>query len=315
MPLRLVNFLLGPDGPPHCGAWTEAGIVDLTFAARLSGQPIEGRFRDVVAVLSDPELVAAARELVEAEVVEPVPREAVRLLAPVPRPGKLFALAGNFLSHIQEGSEGSLAASMQQEWRGGPRVFMKPSEDCVIADGEPIIIAKTATFLDYEAEMAVIIGKSGRYISPEKALEHVGGITALNDVSERRLSVWDRGEYREKYKWFDWLNGKWTDTSAPMGPCAVPLSEVPDLHNLNLRLELNGQVRQEANTGEMIFKVPEVVSYLSNIVTLRPGDVISMGTPAGVGMARGIRLQEGDVVTVELDLVGRLTNPVRADRD
>ncbi len=314
MPLRLVNFLPGPGQPMHCGVWTEAGIVDLTVAATRSGQTLAGRFPDVVAVLSDPALVETAGELVEAGAVEPVPREAVHLLPPVPRPGKLFALAGNYLSHIAEGSQGSLAASMEQEWRGGPRVFMKPSEDCVIADGDPIVIAKTATFLDYEAEMAVIIGKPGRYIPPEDALTHVGGITAFNDVSERQLSVWDRGQYREKYKWFDWLNGKWTDTSAPMGPCAVPLSEVPDLNNLNLRLELNRQVMQEANTSEMIFKVPEVVSYISSIVTLRPGDVISMGTPAGVGMARGVHLQEGDVVTVELDLVGRLTNPVVADR-
>lgn len=313
MPLRLVNFLSDSD-QPRCGAWTDEGIVDLGLAARRSALALADQFTDAVAVLSNADLLETARELVEAGAVDPVPREAVRLLAPVPRPGKLFALAGNYLSHIAEGSEGSLAASMEQEWRGGPRVFMKPSQDCVIADGEPIILAKTATFLDYEAEMAVIIGKAGRYIPPEDALSYVGGITAFNDVSERQLSVWDRGEYREKYKWFDWLNGKWTDTSAPMGPCAVPLSEVPDLNNLNLRLELNGQVMQEANTSEMIFKVPEVVSYMSNIVTLRPGDVISMGTPAGVGMARGVHLQEGDVVTVELDLVGRLSNPVIADR-
>ena len=190
---------------------------------------------------------------------------------------------------------------------------MKPSTDIVIADGEPILLARSATWLDYEAEFAVIIGRTARYLPPERALECVGGITALNDVSERQLSVWDRGKYAADYKWFDWLNGKWTDTSAPLGPCAVPLQDAPDLDALRLRLELNGETMQEAGAGEMLFKVPEVVSYLSHICTLRPGDVISMGTPPGVGMARGIKLQPGDVVTVELDLVGRLTNTVVAE--
>jgi 2-keto-4-pentenoate hydratase/2-oxohepta-3-ene-1,7-dioic acid hydratase in catechol pathway len=313
MPLRLVNFLPAPGELPHCGAWTEAGIIDLTVAAALAAQTLAGRFPDVVAALSSPEQVELARELSEMGAVEPVSREAVTLLPPVPRPGKLFLLAGNYLGHIEESAQAGAKQGMPQEWRGGPRVFMKPSVDTVIADGEPILLARTATWLDYEAELAVIIARPAKYLPPERALECVGAITALNDVSERQLSVWDRGEYAAAYKWFDWLNGKWTDTSAPMGPCAVPLQDVPDLDALRLRLELNGEKMQDALTGEMLFKVPEVVSYLSQICALRPGDVISMGTPPGVGLARGIKLQPGDVVTVDLDLVGRLTNTVIAE--
>ncbi len=313
MPLRLVNFQTAPNATPHCGAWTEEGIVDLTVAAALTAQTLVGRLPDVVSVLSDPELVKIARDLAESGAVEPVARDMVSLLAPVPRPGKLFLLAGNYLGHIEESERAGAKKGLPQEWRGGPRVFLKPSTDTVIGDGEPIRLARTATWLDYEAELAVIIGRTGKYLSPDQALAHVSGLTALNDLSERQLSVWDRGEYAAAYKWFDWLNGKWTDTSAPMGPCAVPLSEVPDLDALRLRLHLNGETLQDALTGDMLFKVPEVVSYLSQICTLRPGDVICMGTPAGVGMARGVRLQPGDLATVELDLVGRLTNPVVAD--
>ena len=312
MTLRLLNFITEQE-PQHVGAWTEEGIVDLTTAARRRDPALAGRFQSVVEVLSEPELVQWARDLVEAGVVQPLDREQVKLLAPVPVPGKLFALAGNYVAHIQEGHEGSLAASMNREWRGGPRVFLMPSADTVIADREPVIIPNTATFVDYEAEMAVIIGKAGRHIPEEKALEHVGGLTALNDVSERKLSLWDRGEFAEAYKWFDWLNGKWCDTFVPMGPCAVPLDEVPDLNNLALSLEVNGERLQEVNTGEMIFKVPEIVAYISNLCTLRPGDVIAMGTPAGVGMARERKLQAGDVVAVKLELVGTLTNPVQAE--
>ena len=313
MPLRLVNFLPASGAGAHCGAWIEAGIVDLTIAAALSAQTLVGRFPDVVAVLSDPELVKIARELAESGAVEPALRETITLLPPVLRLGKLFLLAGNYLDHVEESERAGAKQDMPQEWRGGPRIFMKPSTDTVIADGEPILLARTATWLDYEAEFAVIIGKSGKYLPPDQALRHVGGITALNDVSERQLSVWDRGEYAAAYKWFDWLNGKWTDTSAPLGPCAVPLEDVPDLDALRLQLHLNGETMQDALTGEMLFKVPEVVSYLSNLCTLRPGDIISMGTPEGVGLARGIKLQPGDEVTVELDLVGKLTNTVVAD--
>ena len=312
MPLRLVNFLPAPGELPHCGAWTEAGIVDLTVAAALTAPTLVGRFPDVVAALSSAESLELARELAESGAVEPVAREAVTLLPPVPRPGKLFLLAGNYLEHIAESERAGSKQGMVQEWRGGPRVFLKPSET-VIADGEPIHLARTATWLDYEAELAVIIARPAKYLPPERALECVGAITALNDISERQLSIWDRGEYAAAYKWFDWLNGKWTDTSAPLGPCAVPLADVPDLDALRLRLDLNGATLQDARTGEMLFKIPEVVSYLSNLCTLRPGDVISLGTPPGVGLARGIKLQPGDVVTVELDLVGRLSNPVVAD--
>lgn len=313
MLLRLVNFEPAPGAEPHCGAWTDAGIVDLTLAAARTGSATADRLRDVVAVLGDPELRDLARELVAAARVAPVPRESVRLLPPVPCPGKLFLLAGNYLGHVEESARVGPKQGMPQEWRGGPRVFMKPSLDTVIADGDPILLSRTATWLDYEAELAVIIGKRGKYLSPDQALAYVGGITALNDISERQLSVWDRGEYAPGYKWFDWLNGKWSDTSAPMGPCAVPLEDVPDLDALRLQLHLNGETKQDARTGEMLFKVPEVVSYLSQICSLHPGDVISMGTPAGVGLARGIRLGAGDEVTVELDLVGRLTNTVVAE--
>jgi 2-keto-4-pentenoate hydratase/2-oxohepta-3-ene-1,7-dioic acid hydratase in catechol pathway len=159
--------------------------------------------------------------------------------------------------------------------------------------------------------MALIIGRAGRFLEPDEAEKHVAGVTCFNDVSEREFKVWERPETREWDRFFDWLNGKWFDNGAPMGPCAVAVGDIGDIHNLTLRLWLNGELKQNASTAQMIFKAGEIVSYISQICTLEPGDVIATGTPSGVGHAQGIRLKDGDVVEIELEKVGRLTNAVK----
>jgi len=215
-----------------------------------------------------------------------IAREKVKLLPPV-RPAKLFCLAGNFMSH--------------------------PPSTTLRGDGEPIVLSRSSTFVDYEAEMAVVIGKAGRHISADEAMQYVVGITCFNDVSERRLSIWPVTERSPWDRFFDWLNGKWMDGFAPMGPCVVPISEVDDIHNLRIRLYLNDQLMQDASTSDMIFSVPQTIEYLSHVLTLERGDVITMGTPSGVGFPRGVQLHDGDVVRVELEGVGVLTNPVVAE--
>ena len=141
----------------------------------------------------------------------------------------------------------------------------------------------------------------------------VAGVTICNDISERQLKIRERPENRPWDLFFDWLNGKWGNNFAPLGPCAVPLEDLPDLQNLPLQTRLNGETVQAATTAEMIFTVPQLLSYLSQIVTLEPGDIIATGTPAGVGFARGVAMQPGDLVEVEIGGIGILSNPVQAE--
>ncbi len=238
-------------------------------------------------------------------------RDEVKLLAPVPKPAKVFALAGNYMEHIHESTQKNLQSIISKADSATPRVFMKPPSVTVCGDGDPILLGSSSRSPDYEAEMALIIGRAGRFLDPDEAAGHVAAVTCFNDISERELKIWERPETREWDKFFDWLNGKWFDNGAPMGPCAVPVADLDDIHNLRIRLWLNGELKQDATTAQMIFKAGEIVSYISQICTLEPGDIIATGTPSGVGHAQGIRLKDGDVVEIELEKVGRLTNPVR----
>jgi len=211
---------------------------------------------------------------------------------------------------MQESISRRLQGGTQARELDTPRVFMKPSPNTVIGPDMPLRLSKISQWVDYEAELAVIIGAPAKEVSVEEAGEHVSGVTILNDISERELKIWDRTEERDWDNFFDWLNGKWNDGFAPMGPCAVPVSDAGDPDNLDLKLWLNGELKQDANTSEMIFNVAEVVSYISHICTLETGDVIACGTPAGVGKNQGIKLHDGDVMEVEIPRVGVLRTPV-----
>jgi len=236
----------------------------------------------------------------------------VKLCAPVPNPRKLFCLAGNYLEHIAEGARKGKAGVKLVCGKKyvTPRVFMKPPSTTVCGPGDPIIVPKVGQKIDWEAELAVVIGKRGKYIRRESALDHVAGFTCINDVSERALLIRRRSETEEWDKFFDWLNGKWMDHFAPMGPTLVLRDEIPDPSDLRIRLFVNGKAMQDARTSAMIYDVPNIIEYISAIVTLEPGDVIATGTPSGVGFARGIFLKPGDVVEVEIEKIGTLRNPV-----
>ncbi len=239
-------------------------------------------------------------------------RDEVRLLSPVPAPGKVFCLAQNFPSHIGETRQ--IMHAEPQKPKGGttPKVFLKPTTNTICGDGDPIPISRNAQFIDYEGEMCVVIGKKCKYVEPQEAGRYIAGVTCMNDVSERDLLLWERTEEGPWDKFFDWLNGKWMDNFAPMGPCLVPAGSL-DIDNLELTCSVNGEVRQRGNTSEMIHSAAQTVSYISQMLTLMPGDVIALGTPGGVGKAVGKKLVPGDVVTVEIEGVGVLTNPVVAE--
>jgi 2-keto-4-pentenoate hydratase/2-oxohepta-3-ene-1,7-dioic acid hydratase in catechol pathway len=172
-----------------------------------------------------------------------------------------------------------------------------------------IVLPGVSKEVDYEAELVVALGRGGRHIAREEAFEHVGGYMAGHDVSARD---WQLNKPAKQ-----WMAGKTFDTFAPTGPQLVSPDEVPDPHNLGIRLRLNGQTMQDSNTRQLIFGVDELIAYLSQIMTLEPGDLIFTGTPPGVGMARTppVWLRGGDFVEIEIDCVGTLRNPVIAEHE
>lgn len=215
-------------------------------------------------------------------------------LAPVPRPGKLICIGLNYRDHAAE-------SNMPIPER--PVVFSKFAT-AVIAPGEAVILPATSKQVDYEAELAVIIGRRAKNVSANRALDYVLGYTVFNDVSARDFQFADG----------QWQRGKSCDTFAPMGPKIVTADAVPDPHKLSIKLRLNGKTMQDSNTDQLIFGVPELVAFLSETITLEPGDVIATGTPPGVGFARKppVFLKAGDVMEVEIEGLGTLNNPVVA---
>ncbi len=223
------------------------------------------------------------------------PLTQVSLKAPVLRPGKVVCLGLNYRPHADETGF---------EYPEFPVLFHKTSTS-IIGNGQAVLIPPGAEQVDFEAELALIIGKRGKRIAEENAYAHIAAYTCANDVSERG---W-------QFRTLQWTTGKMLDAFCPLGPALVTRDEIPEPGNLNIQLTLNGRVMQSANTREMIFNIPQIVSYISQICTLEPGDVILTGTPSGVGHSRTppVYLQAGDTVSVEIEQVGLLTNPVQKE--
>lgn len=311
MTLRLISYRTAADAPVRVGALVDDRPYDLLDALQAAGisAPECDCFGDVALLLACDECLDAARQAL-AKVGGMAPVSDAEILAPIPNPPKLFCLATNFMSHMAESISQHLQGGAQARELDTPRVFMKPSPNTVIGSGVPLCLSPVHRFVDYEAELAIIIGAPGKEVAIEDAAAHVSGVTAFNDISERELHIWDRTEERDWDRFFDWLNGKWGDGFAPMGPCAVPIADAGDPDDLMITLRLNGEVKQQASTAEMIFNVAEIVSYISHICTLQTGDVIACGTPAGVGKHQDIRLTDGDLLEVEIPPIGVLRTPV-----
>ena len=213
-------------------------------------------------------------------------------MLPIERPQKIVCVGLNYSDHAQE---------QGVELPERPLLFSK-WPNTLIGPGEPIVIPPITERVDYEAELGVVIGSQVRGVSVENALEAVAGYVCANDVSARDLQFGDR----------QWTRGKSLDTFCPVGPALVPAADVPDPQALGIRAILNGEVMQDSTTANMVFGVAEIVAFISEAITLEPGDLILTGTPAGVGVFRDppVLLQAGDEITVEIDGVGTLTNPV-----
>ncbi len=213
---------------------------------------------------------------------------------PIDRPQKIICVGLNYLDHAAEGS-----ATVPER----PLLFAK-WPNTLIGAREPIVLPSISAKVDYEGELAAVIGTRAQRVGVDDALDVVAGYLCANDVSARDLQFADR----------QWVRGKSLDTFCPIGPALVPASEIPDPQALQLKTILNGEVVQEAPTSNMIFSVAQIVAFISEAITLEPGDLILTGTPAGVGIFRDpeLLLQPGDEVTVEIEGLGTLTNPVAA---
>jgi 2,4-didehydro-3-deoxy-L-rhamnonate hydrolase len=237
-----------------------------------------------------------------------LPTSSVKLLVPVPRPNKLFLLAGNYAAHIEEG--GGIAAERAETF---PYVFMKPPTTTLTHPGDPIVVPGVSpNHVDWELELAVVIGRRARGVREAEALDYVAGYTIINDISDRKFRPNPQRKKREKDVFFDWLHGKWHDSFCPCGPCVATPAAIPDPQNLVMQLHVNGQIKQDASTALQIFPVAAVIEFISSFVTLEPGDMISTGTPAGVGNSTGQFLHAGDQVEASIAQIGRLVSPVVA---
>ena len=283
--MRFVTFRLGAN--------VEPGVV-------VGGQIIGLRGAGFESVLSVIEGGADALDRVVRWVQRPISSElpdmaALTMLAPISRPPKIICIGLNYRDHAEE------TKSRMPEV---PTVFSK-YHTAITGPGQPIVLPKNSTRPDYEAELVFVIGKRGRRVRAEDWREYVFGYTMMNDVSARDVQLATS----------QWIMGKTFDTFAPLGPAIVTADEVPDPHNLAISLTLNGETMQDSNTAQLIFKIPQLIEFLSSVFTLEPGDIVSTGTPAGVGFVRKppVYLRPGDNVTVRVEGLGELTNPVVAE--
>jgi 2-keto-4-pentenoate hydratase/2-oxohepta-3-ene-1,7-dioic acid hydratase in catechol pathway len=292
--MRITTFEC--DGQQSLGVILEDRVLDLAKSARNSGQDA-GLFANMQTFLEAGERATSlAGSLAEngRNRPESYALQSVKLRAPVPRPGKIVAIGLNYRDHSIE--QGVTPPSAPLLFAKFPTSIAGPGDQIVIPEGDPQV--------DYEAELAVIIGRRCKRATVSDAMENVAGYMALNDVSARRWQFADK----------QWVRGKSCDTFCPIGPWLTTRDEIADPHTLNICTRVNGVTLQDSNTRLLIFRIPELVAYISASITLEPGDIIATGTPEGVGVFRKppIFLKTGDVVEIEIEKLGVLTNPVTA---
>jgi ureidoglycolate lyase len=284
--MKLATFEAG--GAPELGVVQTDRIVPLSRAA--PGLPA-----DMIDLIARWGLVEGEVRAIAARAADNLPLDRVRLLAPIRRPGKIMAIGLNYADHIEESG---LERPAHQVW------FSKASS---AASGpfDPIQIPKAPAYVDYEAEMVVVIGAGGRHIARADAPKAVFGFCVGDDATER---AW---QHRSP----QWVLGKSFDSHAPFGPWITTADEVPDPHGLAIRGLVNGELRQQSDTGRLVFDVWDQIEHLSQAMTLEPGDLIFTGTPGGVGAAMKPPrfLKAGDRVRIEIDGLGAIENPCASE--
>jgi 2-keto-4-pentenoate hydratase/2-oxohepta-3-ene-1,7-dioic acid hydratase in catechol pathway len=284
--MRLVSYT--SEGGQAAGVLLDEEIVPLSSLERPPGSTV----RETLAALDARGLAELADTASHCS--DRLALAGVQLLAPVPDPEKIICIGLNYRDHAEESG---------QEIPQAPMWFAKFANS-LRGSGESIVLPRAhPDYVDYEAELALVIGSEARNVEVGQALAHIAGAMPFNDVSARDLQLQNPL----------WTSGKAIDAFAPCGPALVTLDEVGDLGRLTLRTRIDGEVVQEGTTANLIFGPAELVAWLSRTITLRPGDIIATGTPAGVGAAKGVFLRDGATVEVEVEGLGTLSNPVRAE--
>ena len=280
--MKLVTFS-DASGIARAGVLADSSVVD-----------ISSRFRSVLSIIhGGAEALDAANQLASTA-SSPIPLDQVKLLAPLQEPPRIFCVGLNYRDH---------AVESKMEIPKVPTIFLKLSS-ALIGPNAAIELPSISSQPDYEAGFACVIGKGGSRIAREDWQEHVFGYTILNDVSARDVQLATT----------QWTLGKSFNTFAPLGPAIVTKDEIADPHTLDVKLAIDGEELQHSNTRELIFKLPDLIAYISSITPLQAGDIISTGTPAGVGLGRSPQrwLRPGETVTIEVSGLGMLVNPVVA---
>lgn len=292
--MRLVTY--EADGAWRAGVALGDVVVDTQLAAREAGlAESDANWSSNRTVVAADAQARGALATAAAELAPTAPAlGSLRLGPPIPDPEKILCMGLNYRDHAEEA--GLPLPKV-------PLFFAKFRNSLIGPDDEIVLPPAASEQVDYEAELAIVIGRRCRDVAAEQALDYVAGAMAFNDVSAR-----DR-----QLEASQWTTGKAIDTFAPCGPALVTLDELGDVQDLGIRARVNGETLQDANTGLMVFGVAEAIAFLTGVMTLEPGDIIATGTPAGVGMARDpqVWLRDGDLVEIEIDGIGTLRNPVR----
>lgn len=277
--MRLIRF--GPAGQEKPGLWQAGRVVDLRAIFPEIPDISERFFKD-----------GWLQRIQQIE--DPGQEMDVRLGCPLCRPSKIICLGLNYLDHKEE-------SGFERPQR--PLLFSK-TPNALTGPFDPIMLPQSCDQIDWEVELAVVIGRAGKRIAAEDALDYVAGFSVLNDVSGRQAQFSDS----------QWFRGKSFDTFAPMGPALVTIDEIGNFQNLKLTARVNGEIMQDGNSADMIFDIPAIIAFISQDITLWPGDIISTGTPSGVGIFRDppVLLKAGDVVECRVENVGMIRNAVEA---
>jgi 2-keto-4-pentenoate hydratase/2-oxohepta-3-ene-1,7-dioic acid hydratase in catechol pathway len=308
MEFRLLSYM-GKDGAPRSGLLVgDDRVVDIATALGGKKIPPGCNAASTLSILEHwDSLLPMLRELAEtgaspaSAVVGPL--SDCRLAAPILYPPAICCAAANYVDHGREMGDKRLPDKSTAR----PYFFNKLPRHTVVGPDASIRIPCPGAKVDWEAEIGVVMGRPCRSVTAADAMKYVAGLVVLNDVSDRARNFRKDWDFK-----FDWLGGKSFDTSCPMGPWITPMEFISDPHALRIRLWVNDTLMQDASSQDMYFTIPEQIEYLSELVTLQPGDVIATGTPMGVGHARGIYLNPGDTVVVTIENLGTIRNPVIA---
>ena len=307
MPYKLLSYQAGRTA--RAGVLVEDTVYD---AAKVTGVATHG---SVLGVLEDwsraRRLLAQAAKRLETGRgrAKGTPLKRVKLLAPVLYPGNIYCAGANYTDHMAEmaRAQGQAPGPNMKELGEKPWHFVKSSRSAVVGPGAKVKLPVYSQMVDWEVELAAVIGRPARDVTVEKALDHVAGYTIADDLSARDVMRRDKNPATSPFH-YDWLSQKCFDGACPLGPWIVPASDIPYPQNLALKLWVNDKVMQDSHTGKMIFSTAEQIAMLSSRVTLYPGDLILTGTPAGVGMPRRTFLKAGDTVKLWIEGIGELTH-------